>query len=122
VAPDETGAPKWRFTHGADTIPYLAYSEESGLGRIVKAQHFEQRAVRLQTVFSAQLAATLMSMARQGRGVAWLPASLAEHDVVQRSLVRAGDSDWEIDLDIRVFRPCAPQSPAAEAFWTQIIA
>jgi DNA-binding transcriptional LysR family regulator len=119
VAPDEAGAPKWRLTEGAAKIPYLAYSEESGLGRIVNAQHFELRTTGLQAVFSARLAATLMTMARQGSGVAWLPASLAEHDIAQGTLVRAADRDWEIEVDIRVFRPGAQQSLAAEAFWAQ---
>ena len=117
VAPDETGAPKWRLSDGATKVPYLAYSEESGLGRIVNAQHFELRTNGLQPVFSARLAATLMTMARHGRGVAWLPATLAEQDLAQGTLVRAAGSDWEIEVDVRVFRPAARQSLAAEAFW-----
>jgi len=118
VAPDESGAPRWRLTQGDAKIPHLAYSEESGLGRIVNAQHFELRTTGLQPVFSARLAATLMTMARQGSGVAWLPASLAQHDVAQGTLVPAADSGWEIAVDIRVFRPGARQSLAAEAFWS----
>jgi DNA-binding transcriptional LysR family regulator len=121
VAPDETGEPKWRLGGtGAEDIPYLAYSEESGLGRIVRAQHYELRVHHLQTVFSAQLAATLMTMARHGRGVAWLPATLAAQDVEQGSLVRAADASWDIEVDIRVFRPSGRQSHAAELFWQQL--
>lgn len=123
VAPGANGEPKWRLDETtADTIPYLAYSEESGLGRIVRAQHYELRVQNLQTVFSAQLAATLMTMARHGRGVAWLPTALAEQDLKLGSLVRAADASWEIKVDIRVFRPVGRQSRAAELFWQQLTA
>lgn len=121
VAPDSSGQPKWPLDGaGADTIPYLAYSEESGLGRIIRAQHYELRVHNLQTVFSAQLAATLMTMARHGRGIAWLPTTLAEQDVEHGTLVRAGDASWEIEVDICVFRPSGRQSRAAELFWQQL--
>jgi DNA-binding transcriptional LysR family regulator len=73
-------------------------------------------------VFSARLAASLMTMAREGRGVAWLPVSLVESEVALGRLVRAGGADLEIPVDIRVFRPTARQSPAAEAFWSELAA
>jgi DNA-binding transcriptional LysR family regulator len=120
VAPDESGTPKWQLSAGAARIPYLEYSEESGLGRIVAASHFDHRVTGLQPVFSARLAATLMTMARHGRGVAWLPATLAASEVAAGHLVRAGDAAWEVEVDIRVFRPAARQSLAAEAFWSQL--
>jgi DNA-binding transcriptional LysR family regulator len=121
VAPDENGAPRWRLDRSGDEpIPYLAYSEESGLGRIVRAQHYELRCRSLQTVFSAQLAATLMTMARHGRGVAWLPSTLAAQDIEHRTLVRAADNSWDVEVDICVFRPAGRQSRSAESFWRQL--
>lgn len=121
VAPNANGEPTWRLAEGSrDEIPYLAYSEESGLGRILRAQHYELRVHHLQTVFSAHLAATLMTMARHGRGVAWLPAMLAAQDVENGTLVVAGDGSWEIEIDICVFRPSSQQSRTAEVFWQQL--
>ncbi len=121
-APDVDGAPRWSLSDSTDETPYLAYSDESGLGRIVEAQRFTDRAQGLKTVFSARLAASLMTMARDGRGVAWLPVSLAENEVALGRLVRAGGADWEAPVDIRVFRPTARQSVAAEAFWAELAA
>ncbi|KRA59250.1 LysR family transcriptional regulator [Caulobacter sp. Root655] len=120
VAPGPDGGPRWSLSDGADEIPYLAYSDESGLGRIIEAQRFTDRAQGLKVVFSARLAASLMTMARDGRGVAWLPVSLAENEVAQGRLVRAAGGDWEAPVDIRVFRPTARQSLAAEAFWSEL--
>lgn len=121
-APDADGLPRWTLSDSAEEIPYLAYSDESGLGRIVEAQRFSDRACGLKVVFSARLAASLMTMARDGRGVAWLPVSLAENEVALGRLVRAAGPEWEAPVDIRVFRPTARQSVAAEAFWSELAA
>src|ERR1700754_2584074 len=43
AAPDADGAPLWSLTDSADEAPYLAYSDESGLGRIIEAQRFTDR-------------------------------------------------------------------------------
>jgi DNA-binding transcriptional LysR family regulator len=119
-APDETGAPRWSLTEGETDIPYLGYSAESGLGRILESQRFIDRASGLREVFSARLAASLMPMARDGRGVAWLPETLAEQEVAEGRLVRAGGAEWDVAVDIRVFRPAARQSLAAEGFWSEL--
>jgi DNA-binding transcriptional LysR family regulator len=62
-----------------------------GLGRIVAAQwEAKDRTFALETVFTSHLAATLLSMARAGDGVAWLPRTLAEEDISAGLLVEAG--------------------------------
>jgi DNA-binding transcriptional LysR family regulator len=61
-----------------------------------------------------------MSMARDGSGIAWLPQSLAEQDIKDRPLTRAGDESYDIPLEIRLFRPHARQSRAAEALWDSV--
>jgi len=60
-------------------------------------------------------------MVRDGRGVAWIPQSLAEQDVAAGRLVRAGDALWDVPVEVRLFRPRARQSPAAEGFWADIV-
>jgi DNA-binding transcriptional LysR family regulator len=119
VAPDADGQPRWRLEEAGE-IPLLAYSAESGLGRIVAAHRFEERAPGLNPVFSAQLAATLLGMARGGRGVAWLPASLAADEVARGTLVPAGGEEWGAPVEIRLFRPAARQGFAAERFWSHL--
>ena len=120
VAPRGDGRPNWHLDNSTEDLPLLAYSAESGLGRIVAANHFDHRAPGLRAVFSAQLAATLLGMARGGSGIAWLPASLAADDVARGTLVPAGGEDWAVPLGIRLFRPAARQSVAAERFWSQL--
>ena len=116
-APDRNGAPRW-WLHGGEPVKYLAYSAQSGLGRIVATRwQARDRAFALETVFTSHLAATLLSMARAGDGVAWLPRTLAEEDISAGLLVEAGNPDLEIPIEIRLFRPVARQSHPAESVW-----
>jgi DNA-binding transcriptional LysR family regulator len=116
-APDKDGAPRWRLNRGA-TVKYLGYSEQSGLGRIIAGlRDAAERTFALETVFTSHLAATLLSMARAGDGVAWLPRTLADEDIALGRLVEAGDPELAIPIEIRLFRPVARQGKIAEAVW-----
>ena len=101
---------------GRGALPFLAYSRESGLGRILAAALPEAVAARLDAAFTAHHAATLRSMARTGRGIAWLPESLVAEDLAEGTLRRAGPAALDVALEIRVIRPLA-LGTAAEAFW-----
>lgn len=111
------GRPRW-WLHGGEPVRYLAYSAQSGLGRIIAAwSATADRGFALETVFTSHLAATLLSMARAGDGVAWLPRTLAEDDIAAGLLVEAGEPDLAIPIEIRLFRPVARQGPTVEAVW-----
>jgi DNA-binding transcriptional LysR family regulator len=104
-------------------VPMLAYSAESGMGRIVSGLRAEaiEKAGAV-NVFTAHLATVLKSMALDGRGVAWLPRSLIVDELRSRRLVAAAPPSWSIEIEIRIFRTDAPLAPAAEAFWSAVTA
>lgn len=56
-------------------------------------------------------------MVRDGRGLAWLPQSQVGRELQSGELVRAGSSEWDLDVDIALFRPRARLPSSAEAFW-----
>ncbi len=98
--------------------PLLEYSRESGIGRIVQAVH----GAALQTLdarpaVTAHLATVLKTMAIDGRGIAWLPATLVQDDLDAGRLVVAGGAAWHITLDIRLYRDAAAATAAAQGFW-----
>jgi DNA-binding transcriptional LysR family regulator len=102
-------------------VPLLAYSGESGLGRVIAAlRGGALDKAGAETVFTAHLAAVLKSMALDGRGVAWLPLSLVEDELRDGRLVEAAPKDWRVEVDICLFRSRAAAPPAAEAFWRVI--
>ncbi len=61
----------------------------------------------MKIAFVADLAATLLAMVRSGDGVAWLPQTLAAHDVASKTIVAAADQEsnlW-VPIEIRLYRP-----------------
>jgi DNA-binding transcriptional LysR family regulator len=68
-------------------------------------------------VFTAHLAVVLKTMALEGRGIAWLPQSLIREELGDGRLLAAGGRDWQIPVEIRLFRRREPEAAAAEAFW-----
>lgn len=103
----------------ADT-PQLAFTADSGMGRILAtAWAAKGLPPRPQPSFASHLASVLTAMARDGRGVTWSALSLVEADLASGRLVRAGGPGDEVPIEIRLWRPKARQSPAAEALWSR---
>jgi DNA-binding transcriptional LysR family regulator len=105
-----------------DSLPYLAYTAESHPGRILAVawasagQHPPG-----EPTFSSHLATVIAAMARDGRGMCWSPLSLVAEDIVAGRLARVGNAAAEVPMGIRLFRPKARQSPAAEALWERAV-
>jgi len=121
-APNAQGKPKFALgARGSPRIPVLAYSAESGIGRIVRAlRGAALDEIHADIVFTAHLASVLKTIALDGRGIAWLPKTLIDGELASGRLVAAGDKAWSIPVDIRVFRQQATAHPAAERFWRTI--
>lgn len=126
-APDDKGAP--RFPTDNDVTPLLAYSDASGLGRIVARMNQSRlnrspsgmdtsraHSVNERVVFTAHLATVLRSMAIDGRGVAYLPRSLIRQDLADGVLCETQHSP-SIALEVRLYRPRAPLAARSEALW-----
>lgn len=102
-------------------VLYLSYRPESGMGRIVSAVRAQStKKAWLRPTFNSHLAKLLVTMALDGRGMAWLPKSLIQNNLVEGSLLRAGDESWDIPIEIHVFRPKARLSQTAELLWSTI--
>lgn len=122
VSAPEGAAPRFALPGTAkSSIPYLAYSVESGLGRIVAAARsgHGQRSW-LDQIFTSHLAAVLRAVAIEGRGIAWLPRGLIAEDLENGTLVRAGDDGWNVAVEIRLFRSRTRLTDAAEQFWARL--
>ncbi|PXW57497.1 DNA-binding transcriptional LysR family regulator, partial [Methylobacterium sp. B4] len=121
-APSADGQPIWSLPGSAAApVPYLAYSQASGLGRILAADQ-EREITHTETTLTSHLAATLMTMARNGHGVAWLPHSLAGDDESRGQLVRAGPPEFDVPIEIRLFRSLECRNRAADTLWDHLSA
>lgn len=115
-APDAAGGPLHALGYA---MPWLGYSAESGLGRLLRALKGPQLdRLHAPPVMTAHLASVLRTMALAGRGLAWLPRLLVDEDLRGGRLVVAAPAEWHLDLQIRLYRQCVITRPAARAFWT----
>lgn len=120
--PDVHGAPIHRLeVPGSSTVSALQYSEESGLGRILRAVLGRRlQRLPLHADLTAHAASVLRTMALDGRGLGWLPLTLVDEDLKQGRLVAAASEDWNVPLEIRLYRERGSSGKAAEAFWRAV--
>lgn len=103
---------------GGASVPVLAYTQESGLGRILRAVIGKRlESVPVQVVFTAHLASVLRTMALDGRGIAWLPRTLVDDDIALGRLLPAASEDWNVPLEIRLYRDGEGLGKTGDAFW-----
>lgn len=121
--PDAEGYPLWQFesAEAPAGIPYLAYSSESGLGRILEADWASRRQrLPLTTVVQSRLAAALLTMAADGRGVAWVPRSLAASALAAGQIVHVASEPYWTRIDITLMRPRTRLASASERLWKTV--
>lgn len=103
----------------SSAYPFITYSEDSGLGRIL-SQHLTTSGTitASEPILTSHHAGVLKAMAISGRGMAWLPRSLILAELDRGDLVPVGSPARNtIALDIRLFRPTARLCGVAESFW-----
>lgn len=115
---DVNGAPCHLLQSNGAPVSILTYSGESGLGTILReVLHGELENLATRTPFTAHLASFLRNVVLDGRGIAWLPQSLIADDLATKRLLPAGPPQWNVDLEIRLFRDRTPMGCSAEALW-----
>lgn len=103
---------------GANTpAPLLAYAPESGMGRIVQAVLGDTLGTKFTPVFESGYASVLKSMALEGYGTAWLPLRDIGAELQSGQLRRPYPGEWDIALDIRLFRPAEELPAHTETVW-----
>ncbi len=122
VSAADRGVPKYRLPGSAEQpLPYLEFEERSGMGRILQAARQTMDGIsQLKPVFRSHMASVLLTMARDGRGVAWAPLSLARADLDSGRLALAGGEEWNVPIEIRIFRPRARRNRRGETFWSML--
>ncbi len=118
VSPDSKGNPRWWLPSSPEgVIPYLQTQFTPSMWPV--QHHLEKRYGNLSflLVYEATIATALRSMVIEGYGVAWVPLSIVVDDLESGCVVRAGDENDEIRLDINIYRHSNFIAPQAEKFW-----
>jgi len=122
-ARDRDGRPLHSISEIADRpVPHLAFEETSGMGRILSsALSARTSSLQFSTVFTSHLAMALKALAIEGKGVAWIPESLAADEMGPAGrLTSAGSADWVVEVRIVLIRPRARMTDIAESFWNLV--
>ncbi|MET1076739.1 MAG: LysR substrate-binding domain-containing protein [Pseudomonas sp.] len=117
-AVDDAGEPLFDLQGGL-SVPLLAYSAGAFLGRSVNLL-LRQRALRSTTVYETAMADSLKSMAMQGMGVAWVPRLSVTSELARGELVVCGDEDWQVPLEIRLYRCALVRKAAVRLLWRKL--
>ncbi len=120
---DRQGQPLHTLSQAAGRpVPHLAFEETSGMGRILSSALSARRGeLHLATAFTSHLAMALKALAVEGKGIAWIPESLAADEMGPAGrLAAAGSADWAVEVAIVLVRPRARMSAIAESFWSLV--
>ncbi len=86
-------------------IPYLAYQHNIYLGRVVNQLITQQgHSLYIEKCLEAPMADSLKMMALKGLGVAWIPDFSVKQELKSGQLLLAGDEQWELELEVRLYR------------------
>jgi LysR family transcriptional regulator, hypochlorite-specific transcription factor HypT len=110
----------------AAPVPFLAYSHNAYLGRMVELLLNERgRGLHLDKRYETDMAEGLKMMALQGHGLAFLPESAVVRELRNRQLARAGEPDFAIDMEIRIYRErptgSRPGKAVALRLWEHLV-
>ncbi|MEN7530674.1 LysR substrate-binding domain-containing protein [Cupriavidus sp. DL-D2] len=126
--PTSRGRPLYPVPDPADLAdahgtPFLAYSPNTTLGRVVGSVLDARDAHRgLIRCYESDMAMLLLKMAVEGHGLAWLPLSTAAEALSDGALVHAGDASWQASLEIRAYRPAASANATLLELWRMLAA
>ncbi|MUJ29132.1 LysR family transcriptional regulator [Aliivibrio fischeri] len=101
--------------------PLLSYAEHTFLYKVVN-QLTKSISVPFSQVFETTLSESLIEMAINGIGVAWVPMHAVEKELIKGTLVPAFTeySDWTIQLDVVCYHSKSNSRPAVLQFLEEI--
>jgi len=120
-APDAAGRPLFPL-EGRDTGPvsFLGYSGECSLGWALDHALLSFPLLKLVRYHQSSLADGLRGMALSRLGVAWLPETMVRNELNNKTLMRAGGSQFNIPLQVNILRSPALLGTQANAFWLRL--
>lgn len=105
-----------------DPFPFLAYSNNSYLGRLVgSALETWNLSRRVRPSYESSLVEALKGMALAGEGVAWLPRSSIAAELISGRLIPcARDSGYDLHVDILAYRRAERERSVVEHVWRTV--
>jgi DNA-binding transcriptional LysR family regulator len=105
TVPDADGSPLFRLPGNPENpLPFVAYVHDSVFGKAID-QVIQNKSHRcyLSRRYENPYSHTLRSLVSEKLGLAWLPKSSITADLNEGRLCRAGNEEWDIEFDIRLY-------------------
>ncbi len=102
-------------------IPYISYHPSSFLRPLI--DHSLSNAIddpHLLTINENMVSVSVKAMIKEGFGIGWLPERLVRDNFAYKNLMRAGDSRWNIPLQVRLYRLRDSQRGTLNPFWSKM--
>jgi len=117
--PNDRGNAQYRLSSsGSRALPFISYTETSYFGRCLAFLLRRAKVQpRLERQYESDMAELLKKMALGGEGIAWLPRSAVAAELADGLLVQAGNADWCLELELRVYRDLSVPHPLAATLW-----
>jgi len=112
-ATDAAGHPLHRIE---PNFAHVSYQKTSFFGQLINGA----LATRLppdNRVHVGSMSVGLKGMVMAGWGIAWIPESLVAAELADGRLVRAAASEWDIDVEIRLYRSKENRRPIVKRVW-----
>ncbi|MEL0622327.1 LysR family transcriptional regulator [Marinomonas arenicola] len=121
-ATDENGEPKYALPGmKRKPLPYIGYYENSFLQPIISHHLQRQREVpQLQTLNENYHSISVKAMIKEGYGLGWVPKRLLLDTLSYGKVALAGEENWHIPLEIRLYRSRLNQSPNLNQLWNSL--
>ncbi|TFV86698.1 LysR family transcriptional regulator [Oxalobacteraceae bacterium OM1] len=126
---DRSGTPEFVLPGTSKApLPFLSYTSNAYLGRMVELILSDaKRPLFLEKRYETDMAEGLKMMALEGHGIVFLPESAVTREIKQKQLARAdaGQADWEVNMEIRLYRerPTSqrPGKPIVSRLWDYLV-
>ncbi|MBF8221636.1 LysR family transcriptional regulator [Halomonas sp. 328] len=117
--PDPDGRPRFSLGSGPrESLPLIGFHPR-GLMHAAIQGHLARlgEAPAFRVLNESIQSHNIRELIGLGYGMGWLPARLAAPALAQGELVPAGDTRWEIPLEIRLYRQPQGPAPALDRLW-----
>ncbi|MFS8046527.1 LysR family transcriptional regulator [Rhizobium sp. BR 314] len=115
-APGTDGSPLHRIEPG---FSHVSYQKASFFGQLV-AGTIGERLPADNRVHVGSMSVGLKGMVAAGFGLAWIPESLVKAELADGRLVYAAEPEWNIDVEIRVYRSRENRRPIVGRIWSML--
>ncbi|CAN7459040.1 LysR substrate-binding domain-containing protein [Trinickia sp. LjRoot230] len=120
--PNQRSGPAFRLPGTPNRpLPFISYTETSYFGRcLALLLNQATTAPALQLQYESDMAEVLKRLVVEGEGVGWLPKSSIIAELESGELVSAGRAQWQLEIELRVYRDASNHSEFIEKLWDHI--